>query len=56
MILSEEQSLIQATARSFARERLAPGAEKRDREHAFPAAELAETELKMRALREALLG
>ncbi|MCA1908241.1 MAG: acyl-CoA dehydrogenase family protein [Magnetospirillum sp.] len=42
MILTEEQCLIQETARSFARERLAPGAEKRDREHAFPAAELAE--------------
>jgi butyryl-CoA dehydrogenase len=42
MILTEEQSLIRDTARAFARERLAPGAEKRDREHAFPAAELAE--------------
>lgn len=42
MILTEEQSLIRDTARAFARERLAPGAEKRDREHGFPAAELAE--------------
>jgi len=42
MILTEEQCLIRDTARSFARERLAPGAEKRDREHAFPATELAE--------------
>ncbi|MBI2239355.1 MAG: acyl-CoA dehydrogenase family protein [Magnetospirillum gryphiswaldense] len=42
MILTEEQVLIQDTARAFARDRLAPGAEKRDREHAFPAAELAE--------------
>ena len=42
MILTEEQSLIRDTARAFARERLAPGAERRDREHAFPAAELAE--------------
>ena len=42
MILSEEQVLIRDTARAFARERLAPGAEKRDRDHAFPAAELAE--------------
>lgn len=41
MILSEEQTLIRDTARAFAREQLAPGAEKRDREHAFPAAELA---------------
>ncbi|OJX70497.1 acyl-CoA dehydrogenase family protein [Magnetospirillum sp. 64-120] len=42
MILTEEQVLIQDTARAFARDRLAPGAEKRDREHAFPATELAE--------------
>ncbi|MBR9971002.1 acyl-CoA dehydrogenase family protein [Magnetospirillum sulfuroxidans] len=42
MILSEEQNLIRDTARAFARERLAPGAEMRDRDHAFPAAELAE--------------
>lgn len=42
MILTEEQCLIQDMARSFAREKLAPGAERRDREHAFPAAELAE--------------
>ncbi len=42
MILTEEQVLIQDTARGFARDRLAPGAEKRDREHAFPATELAE--------------
>lgn len=42
MILTEEQNLIRDTARAFARERLAPGAEMRDREHAFPAAELAE--------------
>jgi alkylation response protein AidB-like acyl-CoA dehydrogenase len=42
MILSEEQSLIRETARQFAQERLAPGAEKRDREHLFPADDLAE--------------
>ena len=42
MILSDEQSLIRDTARAFAREKLAPGAQKRDRDHAFPAAELAE--------------
>jgi alkylation response protein AidB-like acyl-CoA dehydrogenase len=42
MILSEEQQLIRDTARQFARERLAPGAAARDREHRFPAAELKE--------------
>jgi alkylation response protein AidB-like acyl-CoA dehydrogenase len=42
MILSEEQSLIRETARQFARDRLAPGAALRDREHRFPAEELAE--------------
>jgi butyryl-CoA dehydrogenase len=42
MILSEEQQLIRDTARQFAQERLAPGAAARDREHAFPAEELAE--------------
>jgi butyryl-CoA dehydrogenase len=42
MILSEEQSLIRETARQFARERLAPTAAERDRDHRFPAAELAE--------------
>jgi len=42
MILSEEQQLICDTARRFARERLAPGAARRDREKLFPAEELAE--------------
>ena len=42
MILSEEQTLIRDMARAFARDRLVPGAEGRDREHAFPAEELAE--------------
>jgi butyryl-CoA dehydrogenase len=42
MIASEEQQLIRDTARQFARERLAPNAAKWDREHLFPAAELAE--------------
>ncbi|MBF0326150.1 MAG: acyl-CoA dehydrogenase family protein [Alphaproteobacteria bacterium] len=42
MILTEEQALIRETARAFASERLAPGAAARDREHRFPAEELAE--------------
>ena len=42
MILSEEQQLIADTARQVARERLAPGAAARDREHRFPTAELKE--------------
>ncbi|MEY1661813.1 acyl-CoA dehydrogenase family protein [Alcanivorax sp. REN37] len=42
MMLTEEQQQIRDAARQFARERLAPGAAQRDRDHAFPAAELAE--------------
>ncbi len=42
MILSELQQQIREMARSFARERLAPGAAKRDREHLFPREELQE--------------
>lgn len=42
MILSELQQQIRDMARSFARERLAPGAAKRDREHLFPREELQE--------------
>lgn len=42
MILTEEQALIRETARQFAQERLAPGAAERDRQHRFPAEELAE--------------
>jgi butyryl-CoA dehydrogenase len=42
MILTEEQALIRETARQFAQERLAPGATERDRQHRFPAEELAE--------------
>ncbi len=42
MILSELQQQIRDMARSFARERLAPGAAARDREHRFPKEELQE--------------
>ena len=42
MILSELQQQIREIAHSFARERLAPGATKRDREHLFPHQELQE--------------
>jgi alkylation response protein AidB-like acyl-CoA dehydrogenase len=42
MILSELQQQIRDLARDFARERLAPGAAARDREHRFPREELAE--------------
>ncbi|MDM9624839.1 acyl-CoA dehydrogenase family protein [Rhizobium sp. S152] len=42
MILSDVQLQIRDLARDFARERLLPGAAARDREHAFPRAELKE--------------
>ncbi|GAA3080213.1 acyl-CoA dehydrogenase family protein [Rhizobium viscosum] len=42
MILSELQQQIRDLARDFARERLAPGAAKRDREQLFPREELKE--------------
>jgi hypothetical protein len=42
MILSELQQQILDMTRSFARERLAPGAAERDRQHRFPRAELTE--------------
>ncbi|PDV87754.1 acyl-CoA dehydrogenase [Rhizobium sp. H4] len=42
MILSDLQQQISDLARDFARERLAPGAAKRDREHLFPRDELKE--------------
>lgn len=42
MILSDVQLQIKDLARDFARERLLPGAAARDREHAFPRAELKE--------------
>ncbi|PCK77622.1 acyl-CoA dehydrogenase family protein [Rhizobium sophoriradicis] len=42
MILSELQQQISDVARDFARDRLAPGAAKRDREHLFPRDELKE--------------
>ncbi|AIC31295.1 acyl-CoA dehydrogenase protein (plasmid) [Rhizobium etli bv. mimosae str. IE4771] len=42
MILSELQQQISDVARDFARDRLAPGAAKRDREHLFPREELKE--------------
>jgi len=42
MIATEEQQLIRDTARSFARERLAPNAAAWDRDHHFPADVLAE--------------
>ncbi|MFO1164624.1 MAG: acyl-CoA dehydrogenase family protein [Paracoccus sp. (in: a-proteobacteria)] len=40
MILTEEQEQIRDMARDFARDVLAPGAAARDRDHAFPRAEL----------------
>ena len=40
MILTEEQEQIRDMARDFARDVLAPGAAVRDRDHAFPRAEL----------------
>ncbi|MBX5223125.1 acyl-CoA dehydrogenase family protein [Rhizobium sp. NLR8a] len=42
MILSDLQQQITDLARDFARDRLAPGAAKRDREHLFPREELKE--------------
>ncbi|ULJ74915.1 acyl-CoA dehydrogenase family protein [Rhizobium gallicum] len=42
MILSDLQQQIRDLARDFARERLAPGAAARDRDHAFPREELKE--------------
>ncbi|MBY4610561.1 acyl-CoA dehydrogenase family protein [Rhizobium sp. 9T] len=42
MILSDLQQQISDLARDFARDRLAPGAAKRDREHLFPRDELKE--------------
>ncbi|HWT58276.1 MAG TPA: acyl-CoA dehydrogenase family protein [Rhizobium sp.] len=42
MILSELQQQITDLARDFARDRLAPGAARRDREHLFPREELKE--------------
>lgn len=42
MILSETQKMIRDTARSFAKERLLPGAAKRDEESKFPTAEVKE--------------
>lgn len=42
MILTETQIAIRDMARDFAREKLAPGAAERDRQHAFPRAELME--------------
>ncbi len=42
MIATEEQQLIRDTARSFAREKLAPNAARWDREHLFPTDAIAE--------------
>ncbi|WP_139974041.1 acyl-CoA dehydrogenase family protein [Ochrobactrum sp. CGA5] len=42
MLLDDTQEQIRDAARQFAQERLAPGAATRDREHAFPRAELTE--------------
>ncbi len=42
MLLTETQTEIREAVRAFAQERLAPGAAARDRDHAFPAAELKE--------------
>ncbi|WP_237400941.1 acyl-CoA dehydrogenase family protein, partial [Rhodovulum sulfidophilum] len=41
-MLTEEQDQIREAARAFAQGRLAPGAAARDRDHAFPRAELTE--------------
>ena len=40
MLPTDEQALLRDTLRTFAREQLAPGAAQRDREKAFPAAQL----------------
>ena len=37
MLLTEEQQSVQEMARRFAQERLAPGSERWDREHEYPA-------------------
>jgi alkylation response protein AidB-like acyl-CoA dehydrogenase len=42
MILTETQVEIREAARTFAQERLAPGAAERDRSHRFPREELTE--------------
>ncbi len=42
MLLTDTQEQIRDAARQFAQEQLAPGAAARDREHAFPRAELSE--------------
>lgn len=42
MLLTDTQEQIREAVRDFAQERLTPGAAKRDREHAFPRAELTE--------------
>ncbi|MDH7786452.1 butyryl-CoA dehydrogenase [Ochrobactrum sp. 19YEA23] len=42
MLLTDTQDQIRDAVRDFAQERLAPGAAQRDREHAFPRAELTE--------------
>lgn len=42
MQLTEEQAMVREMARRFAEDRLAPMAAERDRNHAFPAAEVAE--------------
>lgn len=42
MLLTDTQEQIRDAVRDFAQERLAPGAAKRDREHAFPRTELSE--------------
>ena len=42
MLLTEEQQSIQEMARRFAQERLAPNAERWDREHHYPADAIAE--------------
>jgi alkylation response protein AidB-like acyl-CoA dehydrogenase len=42
MVLSEQHEMIRDAMRTFAQERLAPGAARRDREHLFPKEELRE--------------
>ncbi|GAA5542850.1 acyl-CoA dehydrogenase [Ochrobactrum soli] len=42
MLLTDTQEQIREAVRDYAQERLAPGAAQRDREHAFPRAELTE--------------
>ena len=53
MLLTDEQQSVQEMARRFAQERLAPNAERWDREHHYPADAIAEMGRKARAVYEA---